>query len=409
MIATRRGIIGAATAAVIARPLRAQTAKNTKPIRIGVLTDLSGTYRDICGPTGIACVRQAVQEFTAGKDMNVEVLTADFQEKPDVGAAIARQWFDQDGVDAIVDLTNSAVALAVSNVAREKNKVALVTGAAVSAVTGKQCSPNTVHWTYDTWMLAHSTGSKTLEAGGKTWFLIAPDYAFGHSLAGDTASAVVAGGGAVRGSISYPFPETTDFSSLLAQAQGSGAQVLGLCNGGSDLVNSLKQADEFRLRQKMRVTGLLIFTQIVRAVGLPIARGLYLTETFYWDLNDRTRAFTDRIRPKTPDNWPSMIQAGDYAATLHYLKAVTDMGVAAAKADGGAVVARMKTMPTDDDCFGPGTIREDGRALHPAYLFEVKSPAESRHDWDLYKLVATTPAEQAFRPLSEGDCTLVHT
>ena len=233
--------------------------------------------------------------------MNVEVLTADFQEKPDVGAAIARQWFDQDGVDAIVDLTNSAVALAVSNVAREKNKVALVTGAAVSAVTGKQCSPNTVHWTYDTWMLAHSTGSKTLEAGGKTWFLIAPDYAFGHSLAGDTARAVVAGGGAVRGSVSYPFPETTDFSGLLAQAQDSGAQVLGLCNGGSDLVNSLKQADEFGLSQTMRVAGLLTFTQIVRAVGLPIAQGLYLTETFYWDLNDRTRAFTDRIRPKTPD------------------------------------------------------------------------------------------------------------
>lgn len=408
MNATRRKIVGGAIAALIAKPLRAQSGKSMKSIRIGVLTDLSGTYRDISGPTGIACVRQAVQEFTASKGIDVEVLTADFQEKPDVGAAIARQWFDQDGVDAIVDLTNSAVALAVSNVAREKNKVALVTGAAVSAVTGKQCSPNTVHWTYDTWMLAHSTGIKTLQAGGKTWFLIAPDYAFGHSLAGDTAQAVVAGGGAVLGSVMYPFPDTTDFSGLLAQAQGSGAQILGLCNGGSDLVNSLKQANEFRLHRKMRVAGLLMFTQIVRAVGLPIAQGLYLTETFYWDLNDRTRAFTDRIRPKTPGNWPSMIQAGDYAAILHYLKAVADMGVGAAKADGGTVVARMKTMPTDDDCFGPGTIREDGRALHPAYLFEVKSPAESRHDWDLYNLVATTPAEQAFRPLSDGGCPLVH-
>jgi branched-chain amino acid transport system substrate-binding protein len=409
MNATRRRIIGAATAALIAKPLRAQSGGSTKAIRIGVLTDLSGTYKDICGPTGIACVRQAVQEFTAGRDMNVEVLTADFQEKPDVGANIARQWFDRDDVDAIVDLTNSAVALAVSNVAREKNKVALVSGAAVSAVTGKQCSPNTVHWTYDTWMLAHSTGTKTLEAGGKTWFLIAPDYAFGHSLAGDTARAVIEGGGKVLGSVMYPFPDTTDYSGLLVQAQGSEAQVLGLCNGGTDLVNSLKQAHEFRLQRKMRVAGLLIFTQIVRAVGLPIAQGLYLTETFYWDLNERTRAFTDRIRPKTFDNWPSMIQAGDYAATLHYLKAVADMGVAAAKDDGGAVVARMKTIPTDDDCFGPGTIREDGRALHPAYLFKVKSPAESRHDWDLYKLVATTPAEQAFRPLSEGGCPLVHT
>ena len=224
MNATRRKIVGGAIAALIAKPLRAQSGKSMKSIRIGVLTDLSGTYRDISGPTGIACVRQAVQEFTASKGIDVEVLTADFQEKPDVGAAIARQWFDQDGVDAIVDLTNSAVALAVSNVAREKNKVALVTGAAVSAVTGKQCSPNTVHWTYDTWMLAHSTGIKTLQAGGKTWFLIAPDYAFGHSLAGDTAQAVVAGGGAVLGSVMYPFPDTTDFSGLLAQAQGSGAQ-----------------------------------------------------------------------------------------------------------------------------------------------------------------------------------------
>ena len=263
MNATRRKIVGGAIAALIAKPLRAQSGKSMKSIRIGVLTDLSGTYRDISGPTGIACVRQAVQEFTASKGIDVEVLTADFQEKPDVGAAIARQWFDQDGVDAIVDLTNSAVALAVSNVAREKNKVALVTGAAVSAVTGKQCSPNTVHWTYDTWMLAHSTGIKTLQAGGKTWFLIAPDYAFGHSLAGDTAQAVVAGGGAVLGSVMYPFPDTTDFSGLLAQAQGSGAQVLGLCNGGSDLVNSLKQANEFRLHRKMRVAGLLMFTQIV--------------------------------------------------------------------------------------------------------------------------------------------------
>lgn len=225
MNVTRRAIIGSAAAALIAKPLRAQTGSNTRSIRIGVLTDLSGTYRDICGPTSIACVRQAVHEFTVGRDMSVEVLTADFQNKPDVGANIARQWFDQEGVDAIADLTNSTVALAVSGVAREKNKVALVTGAATSELTGKQCSPNTVHWTYDTWMLAHSTGTKTLQAGGKTWFLIAPDYAFGHSLAGDTARAVVAGRGTVLGSVLYPFPNTTDFSALLMQAQDSGAQV----------------------------------------------------------------------------------------------------------------------------------------------------------------------------------------
>lgn len=407
MNATRRTIIGASTSALLAKPFSARSGTRTQAIRIGVMTDLSGTYRDICGPTGIACARQAVQEFTAGKDMTVDVLTADFQNKPDVGVSIARQWFDQDGVDAIVDLTNSAVSLAVANVAREKNKVALVTGAAVSALTGTQCSPNTVHWSYDSWMLAHSTGTKTLQMGGKSWFLIAPDYAFGHSLAGDTADAVASGGGQVLGRVMYAFPQTTDFSGLLQQALGSGAQILGLCNGGADLANSLKQAQEFRLQEKMRVAGMLIFTQIVRAVGLSIAQGLYLTETFYWDLNDRTRAFTDRVRPKTQDNWPSMIQAGNYAATLHYLKAVADLGVAAAKADGRAVVERMKAMPTDDDCFGSGTIRADGRTLHPAYLFEVKSPIESRHNWDLYKLMATTPADHAFRPLEAGGCPFV--
>jgi branched-chain amino acid transport system substrate-binding protein len=411
MTITRRGVIAGTTAmaALSRRPARAQAGGKTPTIRIGVLTDLSGTYRDSSGPTTVTCVRQAVQEFTAGKDMNVEVLSADFLNKPDVGTAIARQWFDQGDVDMIADLVNSAVALAVSNVGREKNKVILISGAASSEITGRQCSPNTIHWTYDTWMLAKSTATNTLKAGGDTWFLLAPDYTFGHQLAQDTARFVVEANGKVLGTAFYPFPETTDFSTYLVQAQASGAKVLGVCTGsGSDAVNCIKQVHEFGLQHKMHVASMLVALTTVHAIGLDIAQGLHLTESFYWDLNDRTRAFTDRVRPKTPTNWPNMFHAGNYAGTLHYLKAVADMGVTAAKADGRAVVERMKAMPTDDDCFGKGTIREDGRKIHPSYLFQVKAPAESRQEWDLYKLVATTPADQAFRPLSEGCCPLVH-
>jgi branched-chain amino acid transport system substrate-binding protein len=398
---------GLAAAALASRPARAQ--RPAAIVRIGVLTDLSGTYRDSGGPTTVACVRQAVQEFTAGKDMTVEVLAADFLNKPDVGAGIARQWFDQNDVDVIVDLINSAVALAVSGVGREKNKVILVSGAATSELTGKQCSPNTVHWTYDTWMLAKSTATNTLKAGGDTWYLLAPDYAFGHQLAQDTARFVNEAGGKVLGTAFYPFPDTTDFSAFLQQAEASGAKVFGLCTGsGSDAVNCIKQVHEFGLPEQMQVASMLIALNTVRALGLETAKGLHLTESFYWDLNDRTRAFMDRIRPKTPSNWPAMFQAGNYAATLHYLKAVADMGVAAAKADGRAVVERMKALPTDDDCFGKGHIREDGRKIHPSYLFQVKAPAESARDWDFYRLIATTPADQAFRPLSEGGCPLVH-
>ncbi len=406
MSITRRALMAAGTLGLVAPRRRARA--NSLTLRIGVLTDLSGTYRDSGGPTTVACVRQAVQEFTAGKDISVEVVDADFQDKPDIGVGIARQWFDQNGVDVILDLINSAVALAVSGVGREKNKVILVSGAATSELTGRQCSPNTIHWTYDTWMLAKSTATSTLKAGGDTWFLLAPDYAFGHQLANDTARFVKEGGGKVLGTAFYPFPDTTDFSAYLLQAEASGAKVFGICTGaGTGAVNCIKQTHEFGLHQRMRLASMLISATTVHSLGLETAQALHLTETFYWDLNDRTRAFMDRIRPKTPNNWPCMFHAGNYAATLHYLKAVADMGVAAAKADGRAVVARMKAMPTDDDCFGKGYIREDGRKIHPSYLFQVKAPAESAQEWDLYKLVATTPADQAFRPLSEGGCPLV--
>jgi branched-chain amino acid transport system substrate-binding protein len=404
----RRSLLatGAAAAAAtsLPRPSRAQAA-NT--IRIGVLNDQSGLYRDITGPTAVACTRQAVQDF-GPRDMQVEILVADHQNRPDVGVAVARQWFDRDGVDMIVDVPNSAVALAVSGVAREKNKVCLNTSAATADLTGPQCSPNTVHWTFDTWMLAQSTGGAMVKAGGDTWFFITADYAFGHALERDTTSFVRANGGRVLGSVRTPFPGTTDFSSFLLQAQASRAKVIGLANAGGDTINTIKQAAEFGLtRRGVKLAALLMFINDVHGLGLGTAQGLICTETFYWDLNDRTRAFTNRVRPKTPDNLPCMNQAGNYSATLHYLKAVADMGVAAARASGAETVVRMKAMPTDDDAFGPGRIREDGRKLHPAYLLEVKAPEESKGAWDYYKLLQTTPAEEAFRPIGEGKCPLV--
>jgi branched-chain amino acid transport system substrate-binding protein len=350
-----------------------------------------------------------VQDFGASvKNLNVEVIFADHQNKPDIGAGIVREWFDRGGVDVVVDVPTSSVALAVNTICREKNKVMLNSGAATNDLTGPQCSPNTIHWTYDTYMLAKSTGGAMVKAGGDSWYFITADYVFGHQLQRDTARFVTEAGGKVLGSSIYPFPETTDFSTLLVQAQASGARVLGLCNSGTDTINCIKQAHEFGLPQTMRITAMLMYNSNVHALGLETAQGLVMTESFYWNLNDRTRAFMDRIKPKTPNQWPNMVQAGDYASVLHYLKAVADMGAAAAKADGRAAVARMKAMPTDDDCFGKGTIRIDGRTLHPSYLFEAKKPSESTGPWDGLKLIATTPAEQAFRPLNEGGCPLVH-
>jgi branched-chain amino acid transport system substrate-binding protein len=404
---SRRVLLGATAAATLTQSrARAEGPR----IRIGVLNDQSGPYRDDGGPTSVICVQQAVQEFTAARPgFNVDVIFADHQNKPDIGAGIARQWFDQGDVDAVVDVPTSSVALAVNTVCREKNKVMLNSGAATSDLTGAQCSPNTIHWTYDTYMLAKSTGGAMVKTGGDSWYFVTANYVFGLQLQRDTERFVKEAGGKVLGSSTYPFPETTDFSSLLLQAQASGAKVLGLCNSGVDTINCIKQAREFGLMENMRVAAMLMYNSNVHALGLETAQGLIMTESFYWNLNDRTRAFMDRIRPKTPNQWPNMVQAGDYAATLHYLKAVADMGPAAAKADGRAAVARMKAMPTDDDCFGKGSIREDGRKLHPSYLFEAKKPSDSTNAWDGLKLVATTPADEAFRPMNEGGCPLVRT
>lgn len=401
---SRRTLIAAASAL----PVVGAHAQGKPTLKIGCLTDLSGPYKDLAGPGAIAAVNLALADFgVAGKDFNVEVLSADHQNKPDVGVTAVRQWFDRDGVDLVVEVANSGVALAVAGVAKEKNKVYLNTGAATSDLTGAQCNANTVHWVYDTYMLAKSTGGAMVKSGGNSWYFVTADYAFGHALQRDTTAFVTAAGGKVVGSVAYPFPGTTDFSSFLIGAQTSGAKVLGLASAGSDLINQIKQAKEFGI--KMQLAGLLLFLTDVHALGLETAQGIVYTDSFYWDMNDRARAFTNRIAPALKGAKPTMVQAGVYSAVSHYLKAAVAMGPAEAKKDGAATVARMKAMPTDDDCFGPGAIRADGRKLHPAYLWEVKKPSESKGAWDYCKLLASTPANEAFRPLDAGACPLLKT
>jgi len=395
---SRRSLIGSAAALGSLPAIRARA--QTKPvISIGVLTDLSGTYRDNTGPTSVACTQQAVEEFNAPTHgFEVEFRAADHQNKPDVAASIARQWFDQ-GVDAIIDVPTSSVALAVSQVAKEKDKILLDASAAAMEVTAGQCSPNTIVWCFDTYEKAHSTGGALVKAGKKSWTFVTADYVFGHSLEEQTAAVVKSMGGEVKGAVRYPFPETTDFSGFLQQAMVSGAQVLGLANAGLDTVNCVKQANEFGLNKTMTIAPLIAFLQDIHSLGLETAQGLITSEPFYWNMNDRTRAFTRRVLPKTPNNYPSQAHAGCYAITLHYLKTAAAMGGAAAKASGRTTVARMKSIPTEDDAFGQGSIRADGRGVFPSYLLQVKTPAESTGEWDLYKVLATTPATEVLHPL----------
>lgn len=409
MTLERRSVLSAAggAAAFGALPWQSAHAQATNTIKIGLLSDMSGPYRDLNGPNSISATRLAMQEM-APRGLNVELVVADHQNRPDVGVNITRQWFDRDGVDMVLNLAASSVALAVSELAREKNKVAIATSTATSDLSGRACNANTIHWVYDTYMLAKSTGAAMVRAGGDSWFFITADYAFGHALERDTAGFVRAAGGRVLGSVRTPFPGTSDFSSFLVQAQASRANVIGLANAGTDTINCVKQAAEFGLnRRGVRLASLLLFITEVHSLSLRTAQGLIVTESFYWDLNDRTRALTQRIRPHIGNAGFASTHAGTYAGALHYLKAVADMGVAAAKADGAGAVARMKAMPTDDDAFGKGSIRADGRKIHPSFLFEVKKPEESRGPWDYYKLLQTTEADKAFRPLAEGGCNLV--
>lgn len=398
---TRRAAI-AAVAAAAALPLRARAQGQV--IRIGVLNDMSGNYRDATGPTSAVCARQAVEDF-GSKGFAIEVLSGDHQNKPDVGAGIARQWFDRDGVDMILDVPTSSVALAVNSIAKEKNKVYINCGGATADLTGKDCTPNIVHWAYDTTMLATTVGGALTKAGGTKWFFLTADYVFGQQLQRDTTAVVTKLGGTVAGAAPYPFPSTTDFSSFLLQAQASGATVIGFANAGDDTVNCVKQAHEFGLTANgTKLAALLGSITVAHGIGLDIAQGLILTESYYWDLNDRTRAFAKRVLPKTPKNMPNAVHAGCYAGTLHFLKSVADIGIAQ-KADGAAVVARMKAMPADDDCFGKTIIRADGRAMVTPYLLQVKKPSESKSEWDIFNVLSSLTPDESAPPV--GACPLV--
>jgi branched-chain amino acid transport system substrate-binding protein len=399
----KRKILAAAAAlALAAGTAQAQISGNV--VKIGILTDMSGLYADLGGQGSVTAAKMAIEDFGAKKKgLNVEVVFGDHLNKPDVGSQIARKWYDSEGVDAIFDVPNSGVALAVNEVTREKKKAFIVSGAASSDLTGSKCSPYTVHWTYDTWMLANGTGKAIVKTGGDTWFFITADYAFGHALERDTSAVVTANGGKVLGDVKVPL-NTQDFSSFLLQAQASKAKIIGLANAGGDTINSIKQAAEFGIvKGGQSLAGLLVFLSDVHGIGLDKAQGLILTETFYWDMNGETRAWSKRFAALNGGKYPTMVQAGVYSGVLHYLKAVE----AIKSDDGGKVVAEMKKLPTDDPLFGKGSVREDGRVIHNAYLFEVKKPSESKGPYDYYKLRATIPAAEAFRPLKDGGCALV--
>jgi branched-chain amino acid transport system substrate-binding protein len=392
--------MGALSAATPFAAVRAQAGT----LRIAVLNDMSSVYADYQGIGSVIAAKMATEDY-GGKAARraIEILSADHQNKPDVGAAIARKWLDTEGVEMISDIPNSAVALAVSELTRDKNKVFVASGAGTSLLTGERCSPNTVQWTYDTYAQGHSIAKAILNRGGKTWFFVTADYAFGHDLEKQAADEVAKGGGKVLGSVRHPLGQS-DFSSYLLRAQASGAGVVAFANAGGDLINCLKQAAEFKLAPKQLLTGLIFDVNGVQPLGLQAAQGLLAIDPFYWDMNEGTRSWSRRFQELHPQkNMPNDMQAGVYASTLHYLKAVDKVGSAS---DGRAVVAAMKSIPTDDPLFGKGTIRQDGRKMHPMYLFEVKRPDESKGPWDYYKLLSTIPAEQAFRPLGEGGCKL---
>jgi branched-chain amino acid transport system substrate-binding protein len=378
-----------------------------KTVKIGVLNDMSSLYADIGGPNSVVAVKMAVEDSgLAAKGWKIDVLTADHQNKPDVGVNIARQWIDVDKLDAVVDTPTSSVALAVSNLVKEKNSILINSGGASADITGKACTPNTLSVTYDTYMLANGTGKALTKAGGDSWFFLTADYAFGHALERDTAAVVTATGGKVLGGVKHPL-NTSDFSSFLLQAQSSKAKVIGLANAGGDTTNAIKQASEFGIvAGGQKLAALLLFINDVHSLGLKTAQGLTFTESFYWDMNDNTRQWSKRFQKLSPKGtMPSMTVAGLYSGVLHYLKTLETMG--GNSHDGAKVVAKMKELPTDDPLFGKGTIRVDGRKLLPAYLFEVKKPEESKYPWDYYKLIATIPAEEAARPLGESECPLV--
>ena len=394
--------------AALATALMGGTAfAQDKNVKIGVMTDMAGLYSDVSGAGSVLAVQMAVEDSgLRQKGWTIEVISADHQNKPDIATSLARQWADVEKVDLYTDVVTSSTALAVNPVAIDKNKVHLNSGAATSALSGKACNANTIHWTYDTYALANGTGKAVTKAGGDSWYFLTADYAFGAALEADTTAVVTKNGGKVLGAVKHPL-NSSDFSSYLLQAQASKAKIIGLANAGGDTSNAVKQASEFGIvAGGQKLASLLLFITDVHSLGLKVANGLQMTETFYWDLNDGTRSFSKRFSERSKNNAkPSMVQAGDYSSTIHYLKTLEAMG--GNPHDGLKVVAKMKELPTDDIIFGKGSIRADGRKIHPAYLFEVKKPEESKGPWDYYKLISTIPAEEAFRPLSESECPLV--
>lgn len=394
------------TAVAVALAAGSAQAQQTT-VKIGVMSDMSSLYADIGGPGSVAAAKLAVADFTkANPNVKVEIVSGDHQNKPDVGSQLANQWFDVDKVDMIIDIPNSGVALAVSAVAAAKNKLFIVSGAAASDLTGPKCNANTIHWAYDTWMLANGTGKAMVKTGGDTWFFLTADYAFGHALERDTGDVVEKNGGKILGKVRHPL-NTSDFSSFLLQAQASKAKVIGLANAGGDTINSIKQASEFGIvKGGQKLAGLLVFASDVNALGLQIAQGLSLTESWYWDANDANRAWTKRWQAErnAAGKFPTMIHAGVYSGITHYLKARVALGGAP---DGKTVTEKMKSTPTDDVLFGKGKIDANGRKRHDAYLFEVKKPSESKYPGDFYHLKATIPAAEAFRDPKDSGCSLV--
>jgi branched-chain amino acid transport system substrate-binding protein len=395
----------AVAAGAFARPAFSQTPT----IKIGVLADFSGVYTDLLGPPGVECAKQAVDEFTAKeKGFGVEVVFGDHQNKADVGSAIVRRWLDNEGVDMVIAGPNSSVGLAASFICKERDKACLGVAVTSTDFTGKQCTPVTVNWTYDGYMFSKGVALEIVKGGGKKWFFLSTDNAFGLSLTEETSRFVEQAGGKVLGNAKVPL-NASDFSSFLLAAQNSGADVLGLSIGGSDLATCLKQGSEFGITNKVKVAALVTFLNDIHSVGLNTMQGLLFSNSFYWDLNERTRAFTKRVVPRMNGTYPGMTHAGCYAVTLHYLKAVAALGAAAAKKSGAATVAKMKELPSDDDAFGAGSVRADGRAVLPAYLLQVKAPAESKGPWDYCKVVSTASAVEATKPLNEVGCPLVKT
>jgi branched-chain amino acid transport system substrate-binding protein len=406
MYVTRRHVLAAASAAAV---LPAAVRAQSKPIRIGVLTDMVGVYAANTGIGSVNAVKLAVEDFSQlHPNVKVEVVSADLQLKPDVAVGIAGDWLDNQGVDLITDVPLSSAAFAIGDMVKAKDKAAIFTGGASADITGAHCGPNHLHWAYDTWSMPHAVVDATVKDGGDTWFFITADYAFGHSLESDAASFVTGAGGKVLGQALTPFPGTTDFSSDLLQAKASGAKVIGFANGGGDTVNCIKQASEFGIQQGgQKIAGLLFLIHDVHGVGLAAAQGVLLTEPFYWNMSDGTRGFAKRFAVLLPGNVPGSVHAAQYSAVMHYLKACVMLGPDKAKASGRTVIDQMKATPTDDPLFGKGAVRRDGRAIHDMHLFQVKSPADSKEPWDYYTHKRTVPATDAFRPIDEGGCHLL--